>query len=107
MSYFEQSVYAIEEFILIRRKIGKFHDDKYFLALTAASPEHNIKTEAHQLNTQVLSSWEHPFKHFMTQLKYLKCPRIQSKIDKSLLEVLDILNQQRFLTGADNRVLGT
>lgn len=45
MSFFEQSVYAIEEFILLRRKLGKFHDDKYFLALTAASAEHNTKTE--------------------------------------------------------------
>jgi len=66
MSFFEQSVYAIEEFVLLRRKIGKFSEDKYFLALTAASPDHNFKTEPHQLNTQILSSWEHPFKHFNT-----------------------------------------
>ncbi len=46
MSYFEQSVYAIEEFILMRKKLGKFLDDKYFLALTAASPNYNYKTEA-------------------------------------------------------------
>lgn len=51
MSYFEQSVYAIEEFILHRRKLGKFVDDKYFLALTAAAIEHNAKTEPSQLNT--------------------------------------------------------
>jgi hypothetical protein len=76
MTYFEQSVYVIEEFILMRKKLGKFMDDKYFLALTAASPNHNLKTEASQLSAQILSGWEHPTKHFTTQLKYLKCPRL-------------------------------
>ena len=47
MSFFEQTVYAIEEFVLLRRKLGKFADDKYFLMLAAASPEHNYKTEPH------------------------------------------------------------
>lgn len=47
MTYFEQAVYSIEEFISIRKKLDKFSDDKYFLALTAASPEHNVKTEPH------------------------------------------------------------
>jgi hypothetical protein len=40
------------------------------------------------------------------QLKYLKCPRLHSNISKSLLDILDTLNQQRFLSGADNRLLG-
>lgn len=47
MTFFEQSTYSIEEFIVTRRKLGKFAEDKYFLALTAASPEHNVKTEPH------------------------------------------------------------
>lgn len=29
----------------MRKKLEKFNDDKYFLAITAASPEHNCKTE--------------------------------------------------------------
>ena len=41
MSLFEQSVYAIEEFILKRKQIGAFKEDKYFLALTATSLEDN------------------------------------------------------------------
>lgn len=50
MSFFEQAVYAIEEFIVTRRRLGRFSDDKYFLALTAASADHNVKTEVHQLS---------------------------------------------------------
>lgn len=38
-------MYSIEEFITVRREIKKFADDKYFLAITAASPDHNVKTE--------------------------------------------------------------
>ena len=41
MSLFEQSVYAVEEFILKRKQIGAFKEDKYFLALTASSLEDN------------------------------------------------------------------
>lgn len=41
MSLFEQSVYAIEEFVLRRKQIGAFKQDKYFLALTATSLEDN------------------------------------------------------------------
>lgn len=41
MSFFEQSVYAIEEFILKRKQLGVFKQDKYFLAMTATSVEDN------------------------------------------------------------------
>ena len=41
MSLFEQSVYAIEEFILKRKQLGLWKQDKYFLALTATSIEDN------------------------------------------------------------------
>ena len=51
MSFFEQSVYAIEEFINTRRKIGLFNSDKYFLAMTAASPDHNFKCDPQMCNT--------------------------------------------------------
>ena len=36
----------------------------------------------------------------------LKSPRLHSKIDKTLVDVLDILNQRRFLSGADSRLSG-
>jgi len=39
-------VYAIEEFINVRKKIGLFNSDKYFLVMTAASVDHNFKCEA-------------------------------------------------------------
>lgn len=99
-------MYAIEELILVRKKLAKFSEDKYFLALTAASPEHNFRTEATQLDTQILSSWEHPFKHFMAQLKFLKCPRLQSKIDKSILDLMNLINLKGFIHGTDNRLHG-
>ena len=41
MSFFEQSIFAIEEFIAVRKKIGFYKQDKYFLALTASNPESN------------------------------------------------------------------
>ena len=41
MSFFEQSIFAIEEFISIRKKTGLFKQDKYFLALTASNVESN------------------------------------------------------------------
>ena len=37
MSFFEQSIYAIEEFITVRKKMGPvWKQDKYLLALTAS-----------------------------------------------------------------------
>jgi len=65
MSYFEQSVYAIEEFIVMRKKLNLFRQDKYFLALTAGSSESNFNgpSSSTKGGLQVLSSWEHPFKH--------------------------------------------
>ena len=41
MSLFEQSVYAVEEFILKCKQIGAFKEDKYFVALTATCLEDN------------------------------------------------------------------
>jgi len=102
MNFFEQSIYAIEEFIGVRKKLNLFKSDKYFLVLTAASPENNVNltnqgntatapsldqaeegssgepvtaTKNDQFKTQVLSSWHHTFKHFQTQLRNLKNPR--------------------------------
>ena len=67
MSYFEQSVYAIEEFIVMRKKLNLFRQDKYFLALTAGSADSNFNGPSapgsNKNGLQVLSSWEHPFKH--------------------------------------------
>ena len=45
MSFFEQSIYAIEEFITIRKKMGAWKQDKYILALTASNPESNAALE--------------------------------------------------------------
>jgi len=46
MSYFEQSIYAIEEFITVRKKMGaSWKQDKYILALTASNPESNAAIE--------------------------------------------------------------
>ena len=52
MSYFEQSIYAIEEFITVRKKMGAtWKQDKYLLALTASNPESNAAIEIElQLN---------------------------------------------------------
>jgi hypothetical protein len=113
MSLFEQSVYAIEEFVLKRKQIGAFKSDKYFLALTAASAEDNYSVMELDENAEsesgikVLSSWEHPYKHFVNQLHNIRNPRRHSKIKRSLLEMLNLLNGKRFLTGADNRLYGT
>ena len=47
MSFFEQSIYAIEEFISVRKKMGPqaFKQDKYVLALTASNPDSNAALE--------------------------------------------------------------
>ena len=51
MSFFEQSIYAIEEFIAVRAKIGAWKQDKYMLALTASNPESNCMVEEEADNT--------------------------------------------------------
>lgn len=55
---------------------------------------------------KVLSSWEHPYKHFVNQLHNARNPRKHSKIKRTLLEMLKLLNGKRFLTGADCRFYG-
>lgn len=47
MSFFEQSIYAIEEFISLRRKMGPhtWKQDKYLLALTASNSDSNAALE--------------------------------------------------------------
>ena len=47
--------------------------------------------------TKILSNLWHPFRHFMAQLQNLKNPRLHSKIKRTLLDVLHILNSKRFL----------
>lgn len=134
MSFFEQSIYAIEEFIAVRKKLGPaWKQDKYILALTASNPESNAAVEVEvQLDdgnaeeakpdddaffyqiergndvhgTRILSNLWHPFRHFMAQLQNLKNPRLHSKIKRTLLDVLHVLNSKRFLQGADNRLQG-
>ena len=95
MSFFEQSIYAIEEFITVRKKIGAWKQDKYLLALTASNPESNaaieieikpedskdengpadedaayfqIEKNGDVHSTKILSNLFHPFRHFMAQL---------------------------------------
>ena len=107
--------------------------DKYILALTASNPESNAAIEIeiqqnldpteeeipeedlafyqlHKTNdansTKILSNLWHPYRHFMAQLKSLKNTRKHSKIKRTLLDVLQVLNHKRFLTGADNRLQG-
>ena len=104
--------------MLKRKQIGAFKSDKYFLALTATSLEDNFsigeigekdetgKQDAAEGKTKILSSWEHSYKHFTAQLHNLKNPRRHSKIKRTLLEVLQVLNCKRFLSGADNRLHG-
>lgn len=134
MSFFEQSIYAIEEFVAIRKKLGMgWKQDKYLLALTASNPESNAAIEIelpseepnnedipeedavfyHNENqggdphaTRILSNVWHPFRHFMAQLQHLKNPRRHSKIKRTLLDVLQALNSKRFVHGADNRLQG-
>lgn len=95
MSFFEQSIYAIEEFIAIRKKLGfAWKQDKYILALTASNPESNAALEIEISqdtgatnqddetpkedalyyridksndvhSTKILSNLWHPFRHFM------------------------------------------
>ena len=90
MSFFEQSIYAIEEFITVRKKMAAWKQDKYVLALTASNPESNAAVEIEiQLedakeeiadedaayfqieksgevhSTKILSNLWHPFRHFM------------------------------------------
>lgn len=96
--------------------------DKYFLAITASSVEDNydtglieteskneegkIENENKKNSTKILSSWEHSFKHFTAQLHNLVNPRKHSKIKRTLLEVLQVINCKRFLCGSDNRLHG-
>ena len=96
MSFFEQSIYAIEEFIAVRKKMGPaWKQDKYILALTAANPESNAALELEVVldennneeepvdedagyyqigkpkdlhGTKILSNLWHPFRHFSLQL---------------------------------------
>ena len=119
MSFFEQSIYAIEEFITVRKKMAAWKQDKYILALTASNPESNAAVEieiaqedAKEDNqiaeedaeyykieksgevhaTKIVSNLWHPFRHFMAQLQNLKNPRRHSKIKRTLLDVLSVLN---------------
>ena len=55
MSFFEQSIYAIEEFISVRKKMGPiWKQDKYLLALTASNPDSNTAFEVSALNELAL-----------------------------------------------------
>lgn len=51
----------------MRKKLNLFRQDKYFLALTAGSSDCNFNGPSapgtNKNGLQVLSSWEHPFKH--------------------------------------------
>ena len=56
--------------------------------------------------TKILSNLWHPYRHFMAQLQNLKNPRLHSKIKRTLLDILSVLNSKRFISGADNRLQG-
>jgi hypothetical protein len=56
MNFFQQSVFAIEDFINHRKRLNEFRTDKYYLMRTLGinqGPENCV-----------LSSCEHPYKHF-------------------------------------------
>ena len=130
MTYFEQSVYAIELFVNQRKKQeSQGRADKYLLALTASNTFSNCPVESEQaeskqsaedilmgpsalsersqeMGTLILSGLQHPLSHFMAQLHNLRNPRRHSKIKRSLLDVMSALNAKRFATGADNRLKG-
>lgn len=59
-------------------------DDRFFgiAGVTNANQEQSIHS------TKILSSWQHPIRHFMAQLQGLKNPRRHSKIKRTLLDVL-------------------
>ena len=98
ISFFHQSIFAIEEFIRIRKSMPKeFENEKYFLFKTI---EEGAPSES-----CVLSSWEHNIKHTTHQLYYLKNTRdLIIDLKKTLLSVMGVLNCKRFLNGADNRI---
>ena len=56
MTYFQEAVFAIEEFINVRKRMNEFKTDKYYLVRTLGRGEPGENC--------ILSSCEHPFKHF-------------------------------------------
>jgi len=98
MTFFQEAVYAIEEFINVRKRMNEFKTDKYYLVRTLGRGE----TE----ENCVLSSCEHPFKHFQNQLCNLTNTREIVDIERTLLEAMKNLNSSRFLYGSSNRLNG-
>ena len=114
MTYFQQSVYVIEEFISFRKRMSEFKTDKYYL-FKSISKTGMIQTNTEQLFPSLeklgfedfmLSSCEHSFKHFMNQLYFMQNNREVTDISRTLIEVMKILNSNRFLYGASNRLYG-
>ena len=57
MTFFQESVYAIEEFVNHRKRLNEFKTDKYYLIKTMSKGEQSI-------DNSILSSCEHPYRHF-------------------------------------------
>lgn len=98
MSFFQESVFAIEEFINHRKRLNEFKTDKYYLFRTISKNE--------SAENCVLSGCEHPFKHFQQQLMNIQNTRDMIDFERTLIEVMRILNSSRFLFGASNRING-
>ena len=98
MNYFQQSIFAIEEFINHRKRLNEFKTDKYYLMKSLSvgeSPE-----------ACILSSCEHPYRHFQHQLFNLRNTRDMIEVERTLVEVIKTLNSNRFLYGSSNRLNG-
>ena len=84
LTYIDGALAAIEVFIGARSKLADFKRDKYFLLSTAE-----------QLPEAILSSWEHDFDHFLTQLKLVKNMRTMNSLHTSLGHAFNLLSQFR------------
>ena len=80
MTFFQEAVFAIEEFINVRKRMNEFKTDKYFLVRTLGRGE--------PVENCVLSSFEHPFSHFQNQLFNLTNTREIIDLEKTIVEGL-------------------
>ena len=54
----------------------------------------------------MLSSCEHPYKHFQTQLLNMTITRDIVDLEKTLLETMKVVNSNRFIYGSSHRING-
>ncbi|CDW91762.1 UNKNOWN [Stylonychia lemnae] len=120
LTFYQASVFAIEQFKDHRRQSGEYKFDKYYLFKTPDIIQQNHHLQMQQslgnsanspplqpLDNFILSSCEHPIKHFMNQLFNTNNTRdIVGNITYTLKEIMRIVNSNRFSYGSDNRIYG-